>query len=819
MFKRFTERARRVIILAREEAEKYRHEFLGTEHVLSGILKDASGIAVAALRKMNVSTEELSLELARHYPESSKNPNLGDIPFTVRAKKVLEFAVEEARSMGHNYIGTEHILLGLIKEKDGAASAVLRRFGINYADTRENILNFFRESSAGAKASKKTPALDEFARDLTKMALLGKLDPVIGRSKEIERVIHILSRRTKNNPILIGEPGVGKTAIVEGLARKIIDKEVPETLYDKNVLCLDIGLLVAGTKYRGQFEARMKAIMKEIRESKEMILFIDELHTIIGAGSAEGSLDASNMLKPALSRGEIQCVGATTLEEFRKYIEKNGALERRFQPVTVNPPSVDETIAIIRGLKVEYEIHHAAKISDEAIIEAVKLADRYITDRFLPDKAIDVIDEAGSRVRLRKVTYPPEIREKMRKTDELDREKKTAIEKQDFEKAVEIRDHEEQLKKELEILKQDWKNTQEDGEPVVTTEDIEYVVSNMTGIPLSRIEKEESVKLREMEKELKKSIVGQEEAIEVVAKAIRRSRAGLKERECPIGTFLFIGPTGVGKTELAHLIAEFLFGDRNALIRLDMSEYTEKINATKLTGAPPGYVGFDEGGQLCEKVRRKPYSVILFDEIEKAHPDIYNILLQIMDDGRLTDNYGRNVSFKNALIILTSNLNTREIEKGTSMGFHVSGQEDPFSGRSDASHEKMKGILMGELKKTFNPEFLNRLNETIVFKPLELKHIEKIVELQLTELNKRLIEEGLSIHIDEDAKKWIAGEGFHANYGARPLKRNIQKLVEDPLSDEILGGDWKEGGVIDISLENGKLTFTYKKDAVGTLDH
>jgi len=814
MFKRFTERARRVVILAREEAEKYRHEYLGTEHLLSGILKDASGIAAAALRKMNVDMDELSVEITRHYPESSENPKLGDIPFTARAKKVLEYSVEEARSMGHNYIGTEHIFLGLIKEKDGIASTIMQKFGIKYADTREQILNFFRETSSGAASETKTPALDEFARDLTKLAVLGKLDPVIGRIAEIERVIHILSRRTKNNPVLIGEPGVGKTAIVEGLARRIIDKEVPEILYGKSVLCLDIGMLVAGTKYRGQFEARMKGLMKEIRENKRIVLFIDELHTIIGAGSAEGSLDASNMLKPALSRGEIQCIGATTLEEYRKYIEKNGALERRFQPVLVNPPSPAETIEIIRGLKVEYEIHHAAKITDEAIVEAVKLADRYISDRFLPDKAIDVVDEAGSRVRLRKVTFPPNIREKIRKIDSVGREKKNAIERQDFEKAVELRNREEELKEELVALKEEWTSKQDQGKPSVTVDDIAYVVSNMTGIPLSRIEKEESSKLQEMEQELKKRIVGQEEAIDVVSRAIRRSRAGLKDQECPIGSFLFIGPTGVGKTALAHMIAEFVFGDRDSLIRLDMSEYTEKINTTRLTGAPPGYVGFDEGGQLCEKVRRKPYSVILFDEIEKAHPDIYNILLQIMDDGRLTDNYGRHVSFKNALLILTSNLNTREIEKGAAMGFH---QTDGAGSDRNLSHEKIKGILMGELKKTFNPEFLNRLNEIVVFRALGLKHIEMIVDLQLTELNKKLIEKGLSIHIDEKAKKWIAKEGFHPTYGARPLKRNIQKYIEDPLSDEILGGEYKQGGVIEIGLKHGKLTFTHKKDTVETV--
>ena len=806
MFKRFTERARRVIILAREEAELYRHEYLGTEHILQGVIKDGGGIAVAIVQKSGVDLVQLKKELEKNLPRSSNSLIIGDIPFTSRAKKVLEFAVEEARSLNHNYIGTEHLLLGLLKEKEGVACRVLNSFGMFFDDVREKIVEMFKEPTESNREVGKTPTLDEFSRDLTKMAIDGKLDPIIGRAKEIERVIQILSRRTKNNPVLIGEPGVGKTAIVEGLAQLIVEREVPDTLFEKRVVSLDLGSLIAGTKYRGQFEARLKGIMKEIIQNDSVILFVDELHTLVGAGAAEGSVDASNMLKPALSRGEIQCIGATTLEEYRKYIEKNGALERRFQPVIVNPPTVDETIEIIKGLKVPYELHHRAKISDEAIVTAVRYAERYISDRFLPDKAIDVIDEAGSRVRLREITQSPEMKKIQRDVDIVVRDKKVCIENQEFEKAVELRDKEEELRDKLEAVKADWDKGRDTSEPSITEDDIADVVSSMTGIPLSRIEEKESARLINMEKELAEKVVGQEEAIKVLTKAIRRSRSGLKDMKRPIGSFLFLGPTGVGKTELAKVLAEFLFGNEDALIRLDMSEYMEKFNVSRLTGAPPGYVRYEEGGQLTEKVRRKPYSVILFDEIEKANPDIYHLLLQIMDDGRLTDSYGRVVDFKNTVVILTSNISSRMLEKGTSLGFHKDDDE--------LNYDKMQKELKQDLKKTFNPEFLNRLSETVVFRPLELENIVSILDVQLNILNEQLIQQGLTVDITPDAKRWLAEKGFDAHFGARPLKRAIQKHLEDVLSDEMLKGRFTNGGLIEVSLQDDSLVFVEKSGAL-----
>jgi ATP-dependent Clp protease ATP-binding subunit ClpC len=731
----------------------------------------------------------------------------GDIPFTPRAKKVLELGVDEARLMGHNYIGTEHLLLGLLKENEGIAAKILARFGVKLVETREQTLSLLREPSTAAPREKsRTPTLDEFGRDLTSLASRAKLDPVIGREDEIERVIEILARRTKNNPVLIGEPGVGKTAIVEGLAQHIVSKEVPEVLYEKRVVCLDLGAIVAGTKYRGQFEARLKTIMKEITSSENVIIFIDELHTLVGAGAAEGSIDASNMLKPALSRGELQCIGATTLDEYRRYIEKQGALERRFQPVIVNPPTIDETIQIIRGLKDKYESHHKAKITDDSIIAAVKLADRYVADRYLPDKAIDVVDEAGSRVRLQRVTLPPEIRSLQRKIEEVAREKREHIERQEFERAVELRDMEEELIKEADQLKREWEETQDKTDPVVTDDDVTYIIARMTGVPLSKMEESESERLLKMEDELHLRIVGQDEAITAITRAVRRGRAGLKDANRPIGSFLFLGPTGVGKTELALALAEFMFGDEGALVRLDMSEYMERFSASRLTGAPPGYVGYEEGGQLTERVRRRPYSVVLLDEIEKAHPDIFHMLLQIMDDGRLTDSYGRVVDFKNVVLIMTSNMSARAVSKGVSLGF----QKDSEVG----DYERMKENLLQEVRKAFNPEFLNRLDEITVFHTLTREHIKDIVDLLINQLNTQLIERGVTLELEPEAKEFIATDGYDPSFGARPLRRTIQRLIEDPLSEEVLKGHFKDGGEIVVRLEGDQLVFIDKRDLV-----
>ncbi len=810
MFKRFTERARRVIILAREEAERHHHEYLGTEHILLGMLKDGGGIAITVLQKAGLSVDQIRLEVERHLPRNANSLIVGEIPFTPKAKKVLEYAVEEARLMGHNYIGTEHLLLGLLKEKEGIAAKVLNNLSIRLVETREKILNLLQEPATKTKEKSKTPALDEFGRDLTELAQASKLDPVIGREDEIERVVQILCRRTKNNPVLIGEPGVGKTAIVEGLAQRIVNKEVPQLLFDRRVVALDLGALVAGTKYRGQFEARMKAIMKEIVQAENIVIFIDELHTLVGAGAAEGSVDASNMLKPALSRGEIQCIGATTLDEYRKYIEKNGALERRFQSILVDPPSIEESIEILKGLKDRYEAHHRLRIPDASIEQAVKLSARYVTDRYLPDKAIDVMDEAGARVRLQRITPPPMVRELQRKVNDVVRVKKDKIENQEFEKAVELRDEEEDVRRQIEDLKREWEESQDDAELIVSEEDMAYVVSRMTGIPLSKIEEAESRRLLNMEAEMHKRVVGQDEAITVVTRAIRRSRAGLGDPKRPVGTFIFLGPTGVGKTEMARALSEFLFGDESALIRVDMSEYMERFNISRLTGAPPGYVGYDEGGQLTEQVRRKPYSVVLLDEVEKAHPDIFHVLLQVMDDGHLTDSYGRKVDFKNVVLIMTSNLSARTIEKNTAIGFQQGDESDTF--------DKMKANVMNELKRTFNPEFLNRIDEVVMFHPLSMQHIQEIIDIMLRRLNQQMEDQGITLEIDEDAKAWLAKQGYDPAYGARPLRRAIQRHIEDPLSEEVLRGEFANGGVVQIKTAGEELVFVSKQeDAVESL--
>ncbi len=800
MFERFTERARKVIILAREEAIRLGHNFVGTEHLLLGLIREGDGLAVAILKKLNVNIGSVKSEIEKIVSAGSEFSPAGEIPFTPQAKKVLEYAISEARSLGHNYIGTEHLLLGLIREAEGIASLVLRDFGVSVAAAKAQAQELLGEQASKSPSSTRTPALDEFGVDLTAMARQDKLDPVIGRETEIERVIQILSRRTKNNPVLIGEAGVGKTAIVEGLAQRIVASNVPETLLRKRVVQLDLAGMVAGTKYRGQFEERLKAVIKEIQQSQTIILFIDELHTLVGAGAAEGAIDASNMLKPALARGELQCIGATTLDEYRRHIEKDRALERRFQAIQVGPPSVDETIRILREIKDRYEAHHSAVITDEAVTAAARLSQRYIADRFLPDKAIDVIDEAGSRARLKTLMLPQELREMENEVERLRSQKEDAIRTQAFEVAARLRDSERKLRADLEEKKNRWKESRAKERTVVTAEEIAYIVSKWTGIPLHQIEEEESAKLIRMEQELGKRVVGQHEAIEGVSRAIRRSRAGIKNPNRPVGSFVFLGPTGVGKTELGKALAEFLFGTEEALIRVDMSEYMERFSTSRLIGAPPGYIGYDDSGQLTEKVRRRPFSVILLDEIEKAHPEVFNLLLQILEDGRLTDSYGRIVDFKNTILIMTSNIGARQIGLHTPLGFAKGGDEA-------VTYGKMKEIVLGELKRVFNPEFLNRIDEVIVFHQLTRNDLRKIVELMLNRLQLQLGERKISLAVDDDAKEFLIGRGYDPTFGARPLRRAIQRHVEDPLAEEVLRGRFAEGGTIRVKLEGEALTF------------
>jgi ATP-dependent Clp protease ATP-binding subunit ClpC len=803
MHDKFTERVRKVMYLAREEAARLQHDYIGTEHLLLGVIREGEGIAATVLNNLGLDLDAIRQAVESMVASTGGTLTIGEIPFTPRAKRVLELSVDEARQLGHNYVGTEHLLLGLIREGEGVAARVLLELGVDRKKVREETLKLLGGTPSASQPEREgkveTPALNQFGRDLTALARENKLDPIIGRESEIERVIQVLSRRKKNNPILIGEPGVGKTAIAEGLAERIVENRVPETLKDKRIVTLDLAAVVAGTKYRGQFEERLKAVMNEIRESKDTIIFIDELHTIVGAGGAEGAIDASNMLKPALARGELQCIGATTLDEFRKYIEKDGALERRFQPIMVDPPSVDETIQIIMGLRDKYEAHHGSKYTDDAIVAAVKLADRYINDRFLPDKAIDVIDEAGACARLSMSAIPSEVRELEKQVEEVAKEKEASIQQQEFEKAARFRDKEKELRAKLREHKKNWNEIKHETEVKVDADLIAQVISRMTGIPISRIEEKESEKLLRMEEVIRKSIVGQDEAVAAVSRAIRRNRAGLRDPRRPIGSFIFLGPTGVGKTELARVLARFLFDDPDALIRIDMSEYMEKFSVSRLIGAPPGYVGHEEGGQLTEKVRRKPYSVVLLDEIEKAHPDVFNILLQVLDDGQLTDSLRRRVDFKNTVLIMTSNLGARQIKGQRSLGFSERTE--------DSTYDNMKRTILDELKRNFNPEFLNRIDEAIVFHPLSRPQMEQITGILLEQVGERLRQSGVKVTFEPSVVDLLVEKGFDAALGARPLKRSIQKLIEDPLSEHVLRGQLKEGSDVLISRNGDELTF------------
>ena len=817
MFDRFTDRAKKVMSFARQEAMKFNHEYIGTEHILLGLVQEGSGVAANVLKNMSIDLEKIRHEVEKIVKTGPSMVTMGQLPFTPRAKKVLELSLEEASQLSHNYIGTEHLLLGLIRENEGIAAQVLMNLGVKLDDVREEVLEFLGASESGEEeedaaetggssgptssstsgnSKSKTPALDSFGRDLTEHARDAKLDPVIGRDQEIERVIQILSRRTKNNPVLLGEAGVGKTAIVEGLAQHIVKGTVPEILRRKRLVVLDLAMMVAGTKYRGQFEERIKAVMTEVRRAKDVVLFIDELHTLVGAGGAEGAIDASNVLKPALSRGEVQCIGATTLDEYRKYIEKDGALERRFQTVNVEPPTPEQTIEILKGLRDKYEAHHRVTYTDNAFEAAVEFSTRYITGRFLPDKAIDVIDEAGARVRIKSMTAPPDLREMDTEITRLSKEKEEAVAGQDFERAADLRDQAFKLSKKKEEIQREWRereNSRESGGRV-DDEVIAETVSKMTGIPLQRLDQAEAERLLNMEKELAKDVINQEKAITAIAKAVRRSRAGLKDPNRPMGSFVFLGPSGVGKTWLSKCLARFMFGSEDAIIQIDMSEYMEKYNASRLVGAPPGYVGYEEGGQLTEKVRRRPYSVVLLDEIEKAHPDIFNMLLQIMEEGRLTDSFGRHIDFRNVILILTSNIGANLIKNSTGLGFRKSGK--------GAGQDKMHEMIMGEVERHFRPEFINRLDEIVIFNQLTKDDMQRIVENELVKVNGRMNDKGHDLVITQPVIEWLIQKSFHEDFGARPLKRGIEKHLEDPLSEKILQGSLETPYTITATLND-----------------
>ena len=830
MYERFTDRARKVMQLANQEAQRFNHEYIGTEHVLLGLIKEGSGVAANVLKNLDIDLRKIRMEVEKLVQSGPDMVTMGKLPQTPRAKKVIEYSMEEARNLNHNYVGTEHILLGLLREQEGVAAQVLMNLGLKLEDVREEVLNLLGHgmdegsersgmggrATAGAGAGggggegapkggkSKTPALDSFGRDLTELAKHGKLDPVIGREREIERAIQILCRRTKNNPVLLGEAGVGKTAIVEGFAQRVVEGNVPELLADRRIVVLDLAMMVAGTKYRGQFEERIKAVMNEVRRVKNTILFIDELHTLVGAGGAEGAIDASNVLKPALARGEIQCIGATTLDEYRKYIEKDSALDRRFQIIMVEPATKSEAVEILKGLRDRYESHHRVTITDEAVEASVELSSRYITGRCLPDKAIDVIDEAGARVRLKGMTKPPDLKEIDEEVERLNKEKEEAVANQDFEKAAALRDQADKLKKKKLTMTKDWREKSREADGVVDEEVVAEVISKMTGIPLTRMSTEDTKRLMEMESELHQRVVGQNEAIKSISKAVRRSRSGLKDPKRPTGCFVFAGPTGVGKTLLAKALAQFMFGDDEALIQIDMSEYMEKHNVSRLIGAPPGYVGFEEGGQLTEKIRRRPYSVVLLDEIEKAHPDVFNMLLQVMEEGRLTDSFGRNVDFRNVILIMTTNAGAEAIKNESAFGF-----QKPDG---DASYESMKSRVNERIEKVFRPEFINRVDDIIIFHHLTVEDLKEVIDIELAKVRERLAERGLRLELTEEAKKFLIKKGSDTDFGARPLRRALENYIEDPVSEELLKGEFEGKDTIEVDAAEvaGKKQLVFK---------